>query len=109
MRVAMLALVVLVLAPIRAGAVTIVGAGLESCGAWSTNHRLEMNVWVYGFMSRAALDPRGSDPLRTVDAEALDGWMTNYCKEHPLDSIATAAQVLEQELWRRKAAAPGKR
>ena len=80
-----------------AGTVTILGVGLESCGAWTNRPRPEMAVWVFGFISRATIQNPGNI-LGKLDADALDAWMTNYCKDHPLEPIARGAQVLEREL-----------
>jgi hypothetical protein len=38
------------------------------------------------------------DVLRGLDANAIVTWMDNYCREHPLDQISTAASDLMMEL-----------
>ena len=77
-----------------------IGAGVTSCGAWTSDRRLGPGSpvavadeqWVLGFLSAvpyASTQPM--DPLRGVDAEAVWGWFDNYCLAHPLDAIAGAA------------------
>ena len=86
----------------------IIGVGLESCGSWTNRQRPEMLVWIFGFISRAAIQNPPGNILGKIDADALEAWMTNYCKDHPLEPIARGAQMLERELVARAAAAKAK-
>ena len=53
----------------------------------------------------AAIRSRGAFLLRTlknnVDVAAIQAWMDKYCKEHPLDNINDAFQILALELIKR--------
>jgi hypothetical protein len=88
-----------------AGSVRIIGAGVDSCGAWieDRSHRpsvaSEQDVqWVLGFLSGVAV-VNGTDlnPLNGVDAYGVMGWMDNFCRENPLLPISTAATRFYKE------------
>jgi hypothetical protein len=92
----------------------LVGAGIQSCGTWRTQDRqssssIAVVQWVLGYISsantfapRTYLTPNEQekvpDVLRGLDANAIITWMDNYCREHPLDQISTAASDLMMEL-----------
>src|SRR5690349_9318000 len=75
------------------------GAGAESCGQWMSymfgvERQVEVN-WVLGFLSAAnILGSEGHDFLKGTDDGAVSVWMDNYCRQHPLDQIAGAANKL---------------
>ena len=85
-------------------------AGMPSCGAWTTARANPSNggaaqyeKWVWGFESGlnfARFDARG-DVLRNTDTEALSGWVDEYCRGHPLDTLVEAVIKLDKELARR--------
>jgi hypothetical protein len=83
----------------------IYGGGASSCGKWlaadQEDHYFYLQ-WVLGYVSAAGhYDVKGN--LRDTDAEAMSAWIDSYCRQHPLELIATAADVLVREL-----AKPGK-
>jgi hypothetical protein len=53
--------------------------------------------WVMGFLSGLAV-AKNSDILAATDYFGIVGWITNYCAQHPLEEIATAAHGLFLEL-----------
>ncbi len=77
--------------------------GATSCGNWIEARKNEdsdplallLSVWVSGFVSGSEFT--GPD-LEYIDPAARANWIDNYCKEHPLDDIATAAEQLVIEL-----------
>jgi hypothetical protein len=85
------------------GQFMLYGAGVQSCGTWTQNRRSQSNLqylmsqWVMGWVSA-----RGyyGTPMRKADADALDGWIDNYCREHPLEQLKGAAEALVRELER---------
>jgi hypothetical protein len=91
------------------GAYHAIGAGNKSCGSWSA-HRHEYNPggrptagtqastedasWVVGFLSGIGfVGEKGDDPLNGVDADGVWAWIDNYCRAHPIESIARAASA----------------
>lgn len=89
---------------------TILGHGNASCAAWTKDARQnswEATVnksWLVGYPSghNAFSNSSYRDVSRNVDAEALFGWMDNYCADNPLSMIAEAANVLIIELRERQ-------
>jgi len=84
---------------------TVVGAGVQSCGKWTTDkpNSYARNVdieWVVGFISGFNF-VHGGDVSENVDAPAIVVWMDNYCSAHPLDPINLGASSLIYELQRR--------
>ena len=77
--------------------------GATSCGKWiearksqdSDPMALLLSVWVSGFVSGAGVT--GTE-LKYIDPSARANWVDNYCKEHPLDDVSTAAEQLVVEL-----------
>ena len=73
--------------------------GATSCGKWIEGRKnaesepvaLLLSVWVSGFVSGAGFT--GTE-LKYIDPSARANWIDNYCKEHPLDNVATAAEQL---------------
>ena len=76
--------------------ITIVGAGGSSCGTWTALHRKgdvpAIDQWVVGFLSGVAWAGAASDynPLKGTDANGVWQWVSNYCRDHPLDQITDA-------------------
>lgn len=54
-------------------------------------------AWALGFLSGQAVASK-RDLLRGQSAESLLLWIENYCKKHPLDTVATAGDQLLTEL-----------
>lgn len=99
------------------------GSGLFNCGKWTQdNDPLMRNLqvqWVMGWMSAIdyqmaamrrlkqeypglAIFPFTS--LAKTDADAIQGWIDKYCRDHPLDQVRNAAIELVAELQRRSRA-----
>jgi hypothetical protein len=78
----------------------VYGAGASSCGEWTQERQgqdwYSLGQWVLGFVSARS----NSGLLRQVDSNAIAGWIDNYCREHPLDRLKRAADVLVAELHR---------
>ena len=80
-------------------AYTVRGVGAYSCGAWVnerndiTRHNLQLH-WILGFLSAVGwMSPNNDDPFEGVDADAVELWIDNYCKKHPLEKIVDAAEA----------------
>lgn len=90
--------------------VRTIGAGLETCGKWTQDrgaNTLEAKIgwsqashWVSGYLSGVFLSLE-FDPLKNTDGPAILGWLDNYCRAHPLDTISQASGKLAVELIRR--------
>ncbi len=61
-----------------------------------TSIRTSYLLRVEGYLSGAStvLSSRESIELADTDAMAIQGWMTKYCSDHPLDSLQLAAMSL---------------
>jgi hypothetical protein len=98
----------------QSSGVTVYGYGVGTCGAWlegrrtSGNNAVTLEVgeriareqWVVGFVSGANESLRGALPK--TDAYAIWAWVDRYCRENPLDQLATATSELVAELRTRK-------
>jgi hypothetical protein len=82
----------------------VFGEGLDSCGQWTQARQTPsakagfMAQWIAGFLSGRNLESPSADFLMGTDFDGLMGWIDNYCKTHPLDSITAAAFQLTDEL-----------
>ena|SRR5262245_4109611 len=82
----------------------MIGAGLLSCGSWTTNRRedrtrvvwLSELEWVEGFLSDVgyAGNGNGFDPLRGLGDRGVAAWLDSYCHAYPLKPLAEAAAAL---------------
>jgi hypothetical protein len=89
----------------RAVGYALIGNGTLTCVAWSEARRDQHGVatlmseqWVVGFLSGIGSMVLGElDPLRGLQADAVYGWMDNYCGAHPSETIEAAARVFIQE------------
>jgi hypothetical protein len=113
------ALLVMIAVPAQSG--YVLGVGASSCGKWIESRKARgtpaeviHTSWVYGYLSaEAALlasDARGAVLLgknsqtliekadilnpRYINPNAINAWMDNYCRAHPLETIADALRVL---------------
>jgi hypothetical protein len=86
--------------------VTVYGWGNHSCGKWlasinDESERFLYSSWVLGWVSAAGYyDVQGS--LRKTDSDAMRAWIDNYCHDHPLETIDTAASALVRALAKHK-------
>ena len=79
-----------------------IGAGGVSCRTW-TSERMriggrysDMANWVVGFLSGVGYKGP-EDPLGGLDADAVEGWLDQYCQIYPLNSLADAAKAFVAE------------
>src|SRR4051794_29669193 len=93
-----------------AAAVRIIGHGLSSCGAWTEARRargadsLAFMSWALGYLSGINEGTNAfakRDILVRSDAQALLGWLDNYCLSNPLEPLKKAADELVGELLKR--------
>lgn len=82
----------------------------ESCGGWTAEFRAPNSIraqalswWVLGYVSGAVAVLGTSDiPVARTDPDGIRGWISKYCSDHPLDSLAFAARSLVAELIARE-------
>jgi hypothetical protein len=87
-----------------------IGAGTQSCGNWlSTRASSEdadivgrgmMAAWVQGFVSGIwFFEKAGGRPSFSIpDGPAIQTWLDNRCKNHPLEQLVLSATFLLKEL-----------
>ncbi|MGB8278211.1 MAG: hypothetical protein WCF20_09835 [Methylovirgula sp.] len=89
----------------------IFGIGVNSCGAWTSDHRnpnskkaIAEDAWLSGFIT--AVDAYGPSEFsaRRATFNRMAEWIANYCHAHPRDSISRAAMALSHEIQRRERA-----
>ena len=82
----------------------ILGPGSVSCGAWTERRRSESSgpfqFWLLGYITGinqfAAFGIE--DISEGTDASGLFGWIDNWCRDHPLDTLNKAATHLAIDL-----------
>jgi hypothetical protein len=88
------------------------GPAYASCGSWTagspvilspprsngTGDRGIFLIWVEGFVTGAGFAGPENIKTATTDADGIQGWVTKYCTDHPLDSLLVAAASLVAEL-----------
>jgi hypothetical protein len=86
-----------------AGTIEVMGAGAKSCGSWvsdrSNNAAWTDGSWVLGYVTAeeedSSMAETGSVSVNT-DADGLFGWLDDYCRANPTESIHQAAAALIQ-------------
>lgn len=87
---------------------TTYGPGTASCGAWSSDGnaatatasvnallpRDQEEMWMLGFLSGVG----SHTALKRTDGPGIVTWVDTFCARHPLESLATAARILSDEL-----------
>jgi hypothetical protein len=81
-----------------------------SCGAWTaartsrSGDTIAYEYWLMGFVSgRNWFEPSANGGVRSAnDPQALEAWVDEYCKAHPLDNLVAASLKLVDELRRRE-------
>jgi hypothetical protein len=86
-----------------AHAYRVIGAGLDSCGSWTTERReppvrpagtRPHEQWVLGFLAGIAeASDEPIDPMKGLDAGVVRAWVDNYCQAHPLEPIIETARA----------------
>ncbi|MEP6483353.1 MAG: hypothetical protein ABJB01_02805 [Rudaea sp.] len=93
-----------------AGAVTILGAGTTTCGAYvkhftddPSEHSWEES-WLAGFFSAFSIStPRVHNVVEGTDLAARELWIKNYCSKNPLNYLVDAANALIKEVAQKRA------
>ena len=73
-----------------------------SCGKWTnareqTGERAQLRYWILGYLSGLNMES-STDFLRGRDIDGLIGWIDNYCRRNPLDTMVRAVHELRDEL-----------
>jgi hypothetical protein len=84
----------------------VFGVGNSSCGQWTSDRSSGNPIsatmqlgWVQGFLSGVSFSfASQGKAVRLLDKEGVEARMTKHCREHPTDTIVTAAQDLALEL-----------
>ena len=94
--------------PDGAKAWIVLGAGPNSCGQWTQDKAANSNLrdldvqWLLGFVSAYNFyESAKGDETNGPDNQGLISWVDNYCAQHPLEQISTAAIELVTELTNR--------
>lgn len=85
-------------------AISIIGSGVASCGTYlkETEHRRFFISWVLGYLSGAnSASAMPGDLLKGTDANAIEGAVTKYCQENPLQDIHDATDNIFFQLKKR--------
>lgn len=84
--------------------------GPSNCSGWpksgsitSASKAVPLN-WALGFVSGQAVKSN-LGLLDAVEPEAMDKWLTDYCRDHPTDTLPAAVGALQRELEAKVAAA----
>lgn len=95
---------------------TTTSFGGVDCGKWTAATgptKVAYETWLAGYMSglNAALTVFTKvDVLKQVDSsEQISQWVSNYCRNNPLERVPSAAQELFAELQRKLNAAGQKK
>jgi carbohydrate-selective porin OprB len=75
-------------------------AGTVMCGTWLAERGARESgiQWVLGWLSTAGYHIAGGDFAPLSEHDSVAAWLHNYCREHPLSNILTAAASLVAEL-----------
>ena len=83
------------------GTISVIGAGLKSCGWWTQMRREQVDgpagQWVFGYLTAIADWVPAANPLSGLDADAVDAWMDNYCRSNPLNQLIDAGRTFYGE------------
>ena len=86
----------------QAKTVTVMGAGVQTCGTWLEHvakdyrdYRVTDTQWVIGYVAGVNDETSNlGDLLFGIDNNGLAGWLDQYCSAHPLDTLHNAASAL---------------
>jgi hypothetical protein len=84
------------MAEARAQKFSLMGQGSLVCGTWTAWRRDGLSLgpqqWVLGFLSGIGLMGESDvNPLNSMDADGVFGWIDSYCLAHPSEKVARAA------------------
>ena len=105
-KVAAVVLLLAGLAGAPAQAAQTIAQGTLSCGEWTAEHLRDdygariQNAWVAGYLSAYSMYADDQE-IDLPDPAGRNGWVSNYCRNNPLDKIDKAADQLILELRRR--------
>lgn len=98
-------------APSAAEGMITIGIGGDSCRKWTqakaakAGDRIVYEQWLLGFVTGLDFANQGlGSPVRVSvsdDPNDLIGFIDDYCAKNPLEKVATAAQYLWLELFKR--------
>ena len=83
---------------------TILGPGGLPCTKWADQRPEVFSAqggWVLGYLSGLAVASNSRGLENSDDVWAIFQWIDNYCRVHPLDTVAVATHRLFDELNRR--------
>lgn len=92
----LLSLALPALASAQAPRLTVIGAGAGvSCAEWNDAGRSdpELEQWAFGFASAIAAGvqvQRSTDPLASMDADAIHAWLGDHCRRWPEEALSVA-------------------
>ena len=79
--------------------------GVPDCGKWVSYKSQPDRGWILGFMSGlsyARIDNMGGkNVLEFVTADQIFLWMTNFCQQSPLSTVADGGNELYKELLKK--------
>jgi hypothetical protein len=85
----------------------VMAIGTYNCGDWIQYQAqpdswpaLATNAWLTGYLSGYAF-ASNKDLLKGTNLAAISLWVTNYCRDHPLEYVGEAANALAHELIKR--------
>jgi len=75
--------------------------GGTACTDWlkypsGNTNRAAQHMWLLGWVSAAG--KYNVRPLKETNGEGIELWVTQYCQQHPIDSLPDAATALVLEL-----------
>ena len=84
----------------------VYGQGDGTCGQWTSEHYFNgnlgaktQNAWALGFVSGAGF---AGAKISETDPDAIRQYISNYCRQKPLEHISDAAGRLVIDLMKRK-------
>lgn len=94
---------------VNAEPVKVIYMGELTCGEWMSYRDMPYTNepkagalnWILGFLSASAID-RNADILHSIEPSSVAAWMDNYCSANPLEKILSGANVLRDELVKRR-------
>lgn len=85
----------------------IYGSGVESCGTYdseadNSGTKIVDIAWALGYLTaKDQWSAWDKVPMATTDGNAVQYWLDNYCKAHPLREFHTAVEALFDQLIKR--------
>ncbi|WP_152428499.1 hypothetical protein [Methyloferula stellata] len=90
-------------------AFTVYGLGMVSCGQYISDRTHKpfaeegYSDWLAGYLSAFNRFNIGANTLtKDLDMAGALGWITNYCRDHPTETLQSATTDLLLFLWKKK-------